>query len=368
MSNGQDSAVALVTGAGGWLGRRLVQILVNGFGEDGPSDLWGERRVRCLLTPEEDDAPVSRLSDRVEILRGDLRNPADCERFCARARGGTLFHIAGVIHPQRVREFYDVNVGGTQNILQAAVTAGLRRAVIMSSNSPCGVNPTSEHRFDETSPYDPYMNYGRSKMLMEQTVQEQHARGAIETVVIRAPWFYGPYQPARQTLFFEMIRDGKGPIVGSGNNVRSMSYIDNLCQGLLLAEQKPQANGQTYWIADERPYTMNEVIDTVEKLLDTEFDIQCAHRRLRLPNFASDIAWLCDFGLQKLGLYHQKIHVLSEMNKNIACSIEKAKRELGYRPRIALEEGMRRSLAWCISQKQLGPRGPAPRLSAETST
>ena len=65
---------------------------------------------------------------------------------------------------------------------------------------------------------------------------------------------------------------------------------------------------------------------------------------------ASEVATLADATLQWLGLYNQKIHVLSEMNKTIACSITKAEKELGYQPKIALEEGMRRSLAWCIEQ------------------
>jgi nucleoside-diphosphate-sugar epimerase len=67
---------------------------------------------------------------------------------------------------------------------------------------------------------------------------------------------------------------------------------------------------------------------------------------MHLPGFMSDIAQLVDWGLQTAGIYQQKIHVLSEMNKNIACSVEKAKKELGYDPRISLEEGMRRSLRW----------------------
>jgi len=144
-----------------------------------------------------------------------------------------------------------------------------------------------------------------------------------------------------------MIRDGKIPIVGRGENKRSMVYIDNLCQALMLAATTEMASGQTYWIADERPYTMNEVIDTVERLLEGEFGEKCAHDRLRLPGFTSQLAWLCDWTLQRLGMYHQKIHVLSEMNKTIACSIEKAKKELGYIPMVGLEEGMRRSIAWC---------------------
>ncbi len=194
------------------------------------------------------------------------------------------------------------------------------------------------------------MGYGRSKMQMEQLVNALYAAGRLETVLIRPPWFYGPYQPPRQTLFFEMIRDGKGPVVGGGENLRSMAYIDNLCQGLLRAAVTPRAAGRTYWIADERPYTMNQVLDTVEKLLEGEFGIACAHKRLRLPGLASEVAWLADFALQKLGRYHQKVHVLSEMNKTIACSIARAKAELGYAPDVALEEGMRRSLGWCIEQ------------------
>jgi nucleoside-diphosphate-sugar epimerase len=185
-------------------------------------------------------------------------------------------------------------------------------------------------------------------MQMELAVKERADK--IATVLIRAPWFYGPNQPPRQTLFFKMIRDGKAPIVGGGQNLRSMAYVDNLCQGLLLAATVERAAGQTYWIADKRPYSMNEIVDTVERLLETEFGQTCMHKRMRLPGVASEIAWVVDKSLQALGLYHQKIHVLSEMNKTIACSVAKAERELGYAPKVTLEEGMRRSLRWCVER------------------
>ena len=71
---------------------------------------------------------------------------------------------------------------------------------------------------------------------------------------------------------------------------------------------------------------MNEVIDTVERFARSRIRRSLAHKRMRLPSFASEVAWLADKTLQGLGLYHQKIHVLSEMNKTIACSVEKAKR------------------------------------------
>jgi nucleoside-diphosphate-sugar epimerase len=129
-----------------------------------------------------------------------------------------------------------------------------------------------------------------------------------------------------------------------------MAYVDNLSQGMMLAAVTDGARGQTYWIADRRPYTMHEIIDTVERLLEEEFHVTVQHKRMRLPGIASEIAMAADFTLQKLGMYNQKIHVLSEMNKTIACSIGRAERELGYAPRIALEEGMRRSIQWCVDR------------------
>ncbi len=339
----------LVTGAMGWLGSRLVETLVNGLPDHealrvSPADL----RIRCLVLPGQDTSNLSRLSSRIEIVTGDIRTPADCALFCQGAKGALLFHTAGIIHPKRVRDFYSINVDGVRNLLEAAVKTGARRAVVVSSNSPCGCNPHPDHLFDELSPYRPYMNYGRSKMEMEFVVKNFQREGKIQTVLVRPPWFYGPNQPPRQTLFFQMIRDGKAPIVGSGENLRSMGYVDNLCQGLLLAAATEAASGQTYWIADKRPYSMNEIVDTVERLLESEFNQKCVHKRMRLPGFASSVAFVADSALQRLGLYHQKIHVLSEMNKTIACSIKKAEHELGYRPVIALEEGMRRSLKWCL--------------------
>ena len=346
-----NTHLVLVTGAAGWLGSRLVESLVRGLPEhEALREPQKDLRIRVLLLPGQDATPLLKLSAHIEVITGDIRNTDDCAKFCADARGATLFHTAGIIHPRRVSEFYEINRDGTAKLLDAAIRSGVKRAVVMSSNSPCGCNPHPDHLFDELSPFNPYMNYGRSKMEMELAAHERGDK--IETVVIRAPWFYGPNQPPRQTLFFQMIRDGKAPIVGTGNNLRSMAYVDNLCQGLMLAAITARANGQVYWIADRKPYSMNEIIDTIERLLEKEFGHKCAHKRMRLPEIASEVAWLADKSLQAFGLYHQKIHVLSEMNKTIACSVARAEKELGYKPTVALEEGMRRSLKWCAANGQ----------------
>jgi nucleoside-diphosphate-sugar epimerase len=343
--------IVLVTGGLGWLGTSLIQALTLGLADcEDLKQPQSNLQIRCLVLPGQDTSEIAALSEKIEIYEGDLQNPQDCTRFCEGAIGGILFHTAGVIHPKKISEFYQVNVQGTQNLLSAAVQAKLKRAVVVSSNSPCGCNPHSDHLFDEHSPYNPYMNYGRSKMQMEQNVQVFYQNGQLETAIVRPPWFYGPNQPPRQTLFFQMIRDGKAPIVGNGENLRSMAYVDNICQGLLLAAVTERANGQVYWIADEQPYSMNNIIDTVERLLESEFGQTCAHKRLKLPGIASEIAFYADGSLQALGLYHQKIHVLSEMNKTIACSVAKAKNELNYSPKVFLEEGMRRSLSWIFQR------------------
>jgi nucleoside-diphosphate-sugar epimerase len=344
--------LTLITGAPGWIGNRLVRSFFESLPDvPGLKDPNPGQPVRCLVLPDMDKALLPH-ADRVEIIRGDLRDPEAVRTFCRGAQGATLFHLAGLVHPKLfVKDFFEVNVKGTRNLLNVAEQSGVRRAVVLSSNSPFGTNPSRDHLFDESFPYHPYMGYGRSKMEMELAVKEVQGRGKVETVILRPTWFYGPDQPFRQTLFFRMIRKGQAPIVGDGENLRSMMYVDNLCHALRLSETNPAANGQSYWVSDARPYTMNEIIDTVERLMEKEFGLEVAHKRLRLPSLASEAAFCIDFMIQKLGLYHQKIHVLSEMNKTIACSVQKARSELGYNPVIELEEGMRRSLAWCVQQK-----------------
>jgi nucleoside-diphosphate-sugar epimerase len=342
----------VLTGTHGWLGSRMLHALINGL-PDYADIAVPDAQVRCFYRDGEPilhtDIPQGSHAT-VSPVFGDIARQEDCDELFAGTSDAVLFHTAGVIHPQKVQDFFTTHVNGTLNLLQAAGRAGCRRAVIVSSNSPIGCNPTPEHRFDEESPYNPYQGYGRSKMEMELRERDYAAELGIELVIIRPPWFYGPFQPPRQTLFFTMIKEGKGPLVGSGLNQRSMVYVDNLCQGLSLAARQPQAAGNTYWIADAEPYSMATVLDTIESVLEQDFNMDVAHKRMKLPSVASDIAYWADAAIQATGMYHQKIHVLSEMNKNIACSIDKARRELGYEPKIALREGMRRSIGWCLEQ------------------
>ena len=337
-------SLAIVSGGSGWLGRRLITALWNGLANVPAFSAPFHRSVRCLVHEEQDSEIITHAHPEAIQFAGDLRHADTLAPLFANAEGATVFHCAGLIHPGRVKDFYDVNVDGTQAMLNAAAQAGVKRFVHVSSNSPIGCNPNSQHRFDEESAYNPYMNYGRSKKEAEDLVNAAHTAGQIECVIIRPPWFYGPGQPPRQTEFFKMIKAGRMPVVGGGENRRSMAYVDNIVQGLLLCERTDAAAGRTYWIADERAYTMNEIITTVADVLEQDFGINVSRGQVNLPGIVSECALLADKLIQGLGQYHQKIHVLSEMNRNIACDISRAQKELGYEPKVALREGMRNSI------------------------
>ncbi len=350
----QPPPTVLLTGAPGWLGSRMLTVLrdglaaVPGWQRPDPSC-----RVRCLVHPAWDRSALQKAWPNLAVVSGDLTDPEAAKALCRDAAGAVLFHIAGIVHPTHgTKEHTAVNVDGTRHLLRAAMDANVRRVVAVSSNSPFGFNPNNAHRFDEASAYNPYMSYGRSKRAMEEVVNEAQATGKIETVIIRPPWFYGPQQPPRQTLFFQMIRDGRFPILGDGEQMRSMAYVDNICQGLLLAASAASANGEAYWIADERPYSINEIVRTVKEVLEQELGAVCADAQPHLPLWVGRMAQSADAVLQAAGLYQQEIHVLSEMGHSIACSIDKAKRELGYAPTIALRPGMVESVRWCIANGQ----------------
>lgn len=344
-----EAPIVVITGATGWLGSRVVDAVL-GLAGDPATPAVKTAKVRALVAAGE---PHKALLDRgVEVVQGDLRDADTLAALMTDAAGGVVIHLAGIIHPPgRTAMFYEVNHRGALALADAARAAGVRRVVVMSSNSPIGANSSPEHRFTEQSPYQPYMGYGRSKMAMEQGLRTRMTEaGGPEITIVRAPWFYGPGQPPRQTLFFTMIRQGRFPLFGSGSNARSMGYVDNLAQGIVRAAAHPAAAGEIYWLADERAYSMNEIVDTVRAVLRDDFSMTVKDKTLRAPAFIPDIARLVDATLQGVGLYYQKIHVLSEMNLTIACDIAKARRELGYEPSVALREGMRRSVAWCLEQ------------------
>ena len=204
-----------------------------------------------------------------------------------------MVHAAGVIHPRRVADFERVNHRGTSAVLEAAARAGVRRFVHLSSNSPFGTNPHPGEAFRQHEPYRPYLGYGDSKMRAEQEVRAAHDRGDVPTVVVRPPWFYGPWQPERQTRFFSMVAAGRFPVPGDGSQQRSMVYVDNLVQGVALAERHPAAPGQAFWVADRDAYPLRDVVATVRQALDEE-GFRTRDTVVRIPRVLAAMAETAD--------------------------------------------------------------------------
>lgn len=343
--------LALVTGAPGWLGTRLVEILMGGLPDVAALAAPEPRPVRCLVLPGTSRAALDELPAGVELVEGDVRDPRALASFVRGAEGATVFHLCGVVSSGRARDFHEVNVEGTRNVLDAAVGANAARVIGVSSDTVVGWNRRPDEIFDEHTPPHPHLQYGRSKKAMEDLLRERFAVGRLATVIVRPCRFYGPGQPSARTRFYSLIRQGRLPIFDGGSARWSLSYLDNICQVILLAELNARAAGETYWAADRRPYRVAEIVDTVERLLEDEFGMAVSRRRFRVPAAVARAAATVELGLDRLGLRDERIHAIAHLHATVVCSVAKAERELGYAPTVDLEEGLRRSIRWCVEHR-----------------
>lgn len=324
----------LLTGATGWLGTRFSKLLAE-----------ENREIRCLVLKGDDASFLDGLG--FEVVRGDVTKPETLEGIANGVE--TVFHTAALQHPDLfgARGYFRVNVQGTKNMLDCAIEGEAERFIYVSSEAAAEPKKERLTPVNEYSRGVPYMNYGKSKRLAEEAVNKAFIQGQIDTTIIRPSWFYGPEQSERQTQLMKMIRDGKAVLFGDGNNLRSMTYIDNLCEALLLAEKTECTRGETYFIADEEPYTLLEIYETIADILEVELET------VKIPQFFSDMAALADGVFQKLGIYQNEIHVAGEMSRNISCSVEKAKKDLGYEPETDLRKGMKKAIEWCREEDKL---------------
>lgn len=335
-AGGRDrSGTVVVTGAAGWLGQNLVRALA-------PE----RERVRALVVAP-DEAPLLELAGpNVEVVVGDVRDPVVVDALLDEVAGATVVHAAGLIHPAgRTRPFFDVNVGGTQMVLDRARRAGAGRLVHVSSNSPFGANEKPTDRFTEASEQNPYMAYGRSKAEAEALVVRAAERGDVDAVILRPPWFYGPWAPGRQAQFIAAVRTGRFPLVGDGTQQRSMVYTGNLVDAVLCAEVATDVTGQAFWVADAEPYELRAVFEAIREAAAAE-GLVVGGRSLPFPKLGAVVAARLDGLLQAADRYVQPLHVLGELKDTIACSIDGARVHLGYEPKVALVEGMREAIRW----------------------
>ena len=214
-----------------------------------------------------------------------------------------VIHAVGVIHTKKTSDFYNINTNGTRNMLEASYMNQVKKFLYISSNSAQGYNIDRKKPMTEEGPERPYTDYGKSKWKAEQIVKDYQNKGKLETVIFRPCWFYGP-NPG--PIFFELvkhIKSGRPPIFGTGENLRTMSYIDNTVEAIIAAINTDKTNGNIYWIGDEKPYKLIDVYNEIARNLGVKI------RPKHFPWFFCQLAEKIDILSGYLGQYHKYIHI-----------------------------------------------------------
>ena len=256
----------LITGGNGFLGHNLIKALQ-------------ERadRVRVLALSTDDTAWLDERG--VAIHFGDVRDPYT---LTAPMRGvDTLFHLAGMMGLWRsMQDYYAVNVAGTENVCRAALTAGVRRLIHVSSWTVYGMNlgrPLTED--DPLEPLDePYtITKAKGDRLVQQMIVKEH----LPATIVRPGTIFGPGDSLNFGRTTDRIRSGKNPIIGSGRNALPLVYVTDVVQGLLRCAGTECAIGQAYNISNDQPLTQEEFLRAIAQELDI------APPRLHIPYYAA---------------------------------------------------------------------------------
>ena len=317
----------LVTGGTGFTGTALVRRLL----DDGHSVVALDYKARL-----QSDTLRSRGA---EIMIGSVTDPGAVSRSMKGVE--FVFHLAAAFRELNVpNSFYDeVNVGGTRVVLEAARKEGVRKFVYCST---CGVHGNVDHPpADENAPVQPADYYQRTKYEAEPLVKRA-AGGAMETVILRPAAIYGPGDPERFFMIFKRVSKGTFPMFGTGRTLYHPLYIDNLVDALVLCMPPGAGNGREYLIADERYYPIEEIVRAVARALDVP--VRIAHYPVWpvvavghiVEKICKPIGVVPPIFPRRVDWYRQ----------NRAFDIARAKRELGYRPLVELDDGLRRTAEW----------------------
>jgi nucleoside-diphosphate-sugar epimerase len=319
----------LVTGATGFTGSNLCRRLV--------AD--GEHVLACVR-PSSDIRELRALG--VECRDLDI---GDAEAVRAATPGiDTVYHIAAAFRVEHVDagEFTRVNVGATRNLLEAARAASVTRFVHCSTVGVQG--DIDDPPATEAYRYAPGDHYQQSKLEGELLALE-YARDGLPVSVVRPAGIYGPGD-TRFLKLFRPISRGRFVMIGTGEALYHLTYIDDLVDGIVRAGRRPEAVGEVFTLAGPRITTLRELVDAIAAAVSAK------PPWLRLPYApVHGAAVVCEKLCKLIGvappLYPRRVEFFA---KDRAFDISKARRLLGYDPRVDLDEGLRRTAAWYREQ------------------
>ena len=251
-----------------------------------------------------------------------------------------VYHIAAVYREARHGDdFYRrVNVGGTANVLDAARRLGVGRVVHCSTVGVHG--DIAKVPADESAPFSPGDVYQDTKLEAEQLASKEFASG-LGGAIFRPVGIYGPGD-LRFLKLFKTVYNGSFRMIGSGDVLYHMTYIDDLVDGIIRCGEQPAAAGQTYILSGPRYTTVRELVDCVAAAEGRK----TPRGRIPLAPMMAAAA-LCEFLCKPLGIeppLHRRR--LDFFIKDRAFTSDKARREIGYQPRVDLQDGLARTFAW----------------------
>jgi nucleoside-diphosphate-sugar epimerase len=319
----------LVTGAAGFLGSHVTALLVTRGTR--PRALIHPRDEAGWLAPTGTDVFTADVCDRSAIapaLAG-----VDCVINCA-ARTGPW---------GRAVEYQQTNVRGLETLVRAAMAAGVRRFVHVSSITVHGNNVRGEA--DENSPLRIEPNpYSRSKVAGEKLLQRMIRDEGAPVSIVRPGWIYGPGDTASFARTARMIDRGRMIVIGSGENHLPLIYVDDVAEGILLAGKAEQAEGRTYLLVNDQPVTQRDFITAIAAALGGPAPAR------RIPYGLAMMLGGLSENLGHLGRMRKPppvmrygLQLLGGENRFV---ISRARNELGFSPHTGFAEGVRNSVDW----------------------
>ena len=320
--------LSLVTGATGLIGSHLVEALV----------ARGDA-VRALARP-------TSLTTRLRELGVDIRvgNLMDNATLMAAAKGAErLFHCAALVNDWGVEEeFEQANVHGVRNVLAAATRAGVGKFVFLSTSDVYGFPGRPVDESERPSPRG--FPYSDSKIRGEALVWNHHRRVGLPVCVIRPATVYGPRAQSLVVDLVRALRQRRMVLIDRGVHIAGLTYVGNLVDSLILAADSEASIGQAYNISDGSRVTWREYVDAMADLAEVPRPTRShAHNRA----FILATLWVSYYRLmgrtQRPPLTPAMVEL---MGTDQDFPIDKATRELGYRPRVGFEEGIRHTGEW----------------------
>ena len=326
----------LVTGATGFIGHNLVKELAKDK----------NNKIRCLVRNHDKflnkwhKKRIKLLENlNIELIYGDL---LEKESLKNTVKGiDIIYHLAAIARPVCIpdKEYFEVNLEGTKNLIYACLNEKIKKFIHISSISAIGPSKDNKPVNEQTQP-NPIDTYGESKLATEQFISNFLKEHKFPITIIRPPMIYGPGD-------FEMLRMFKAvqkrmfPLLKGGKSLMEFCYVENLIQGIILAAKKGKS-GEIYHISDEKSYTVKEVLETIAKIENVKPPRKVPILLVKTVGLSMEV-------LAKIFKFHPPFcrNTTDWLTTNYWISnTSKAKKELGYKPNINLEQGINRTINW----------------------